>query len=524
MPILKDDHHRNLAFWGLMLIAVGLPLSVFLMSVGTFILAGNWILEGRYLERLKRFSTDPLSLALISVYALHLLGMLFTDDLSEGLKQLRVKLPLLLMPLLLFTSKLPDKKQQRTILFMFIVANVVGSIIGMNALLNANPDEILNKRHLSVFISHIRFGLMLTFSFFMLAYYLYVSRNEWSLFEKALSLVVLSWIFFFIIILEAFTAYMAFAVLLAFTLFWIMIRLKNRRLKLTTLSVVILFAIFSTGYIYKIVDNHFERVPVNPKTHAVKTLNGNYYSHQSDVPYRENGHLVWNFVCWEELEKEWPNKSAIDFQADDQLGQPIRFTAIRYMTSKGLRKDSVGIHQLSEHDIQQIEQGFTNYKHTGRLGISRRIDQMFWAFETYQWNKNANGSSTIQRWVYMEIGWSILKANPFFGVGTGDVLSSYRDAYEVDSRGLEKAYQGISHNQFLTIAIAFGFFGFTWFVLSIIYPVIRYRNDYLYMAFVLLMVVSFLTDNTLDRQSGVTLVAFFNAFLIVRREFAETAD
>jgi hypothetical protein len=38
------------------------------------------------------------------------------------------------------------------------------------------------------------------------------------------------------------------------------------------------------------------------------------------------------------------------------------------------------------------------------------------------------------------------------------------------------------------------------------------------------MVVSFLTDNTFDRQSGVTLFAFFNAFLIVRREFTETPD
>jgi hypothetical protein len=332
------------------------------------------------------------------------------------------------------------------------------------------------------------------------------------------------WILWFLIILEAFTAYFAFGAVLIFTVFNLLLKQRNRILK-TTLSIGVLFMLITGGfYLKSIKDNHFHEVPFNHKTLTVKTVNGNYYTHQRDIRYRENGHRVWNFVCWDELKKEWPTRSAIDFEANDHKGQPIRFTAIRYMTSKGLMKDSVGIHQLSEQDIQHIEQGFTNHLYTDKLGVARRTDQFFWAIEEYSWQQNANNSSALQRWVYLQVGWSILKENLLLGVGTGDVFDAYKQAYTVSDRGMEKQFQGISHNQFLTIGITLGIVGLAWFLFALAYPLFVYRRDYLYVAFILLMAVSFLSDNTFDRQSGVTLFAFFNAFLIVRREFAEVRD
>ncbi|MBP9152873.1 MAG: hypothetical protein KBF73_11365, partial [Flavobacteriales bacterium] len=108
MPKLTDNQHRNIAFGGMAMIVMGLPLSVFLVSVGTFVLVGNWLLEADYLKRLKQFFSDPLSLILVSIFLLFCIGMIWTENISHGLKELRVKLPLILMPLLLFTSKLPS--------------------------------------------------------------------------------------------------------------------------------------------------------------------------------------------------------------------------------------------------------------------------------------------------------------------------------------------------------------------------------------------------------------------------------
>lgn len=519
---LTDSQHRNITFLGMAMIAMGLPLSVFLVSVGTFVLAGNWLLEGQYKKRLKQFFTHPLSVVIVSIFLALCVGLLWTNNMGQGLKELRIKLPLLLLPLFLFTSKLPNKNKQQQLLLLFVVACLVGTLFGLGRYCELWGGELLNKRHLSVFISHIRFGLMLSFSFFILAYFLYAKRQVWSLAEKAVSVLVMLWLLWFLLVLEAFTAYLAFAVVLFFSALWMLKKLKSGHLK-ATLIVAMIGLLAAIGfYVKTIADTHFHHVPFDYKTQNEKTLNGRMYAHQKDVLYRENGHRVWNYVSWEELRNEWPKRSEVNFDENDKKGQPIKFTAIRYMTSKGLMKDSAGVHQLTADDIAHIENGFTNHLYTDKLGISRRIDQLFWAIEEYSWQQNANNSSTLQRWVYAQVGWSIFKANKWFGVGTGDVVDAYKNMYAQNNWGLEKQFQGISHNQFLTIAISLGAVGLLLFLIMLVYPLFLYRNDYLYTMFILLMVVSFLTDNTFDRQSGVTLFAFFNAFLITHHAFQNT--
>jgi O-antigen ligase len=147
---------------------------------------------------------------------------------------------------------------------------------------------------------------------------------------------------------------------------------------------------------------------------------------------------------------------------------------------------------------------------------------MLWAYEEYKWQQNANNSSTLQRLVYFQTGIDIFKQNPIMGVGTGDILQAYKNEYAENDRGLEKRFQNISHNQFLTIAVTLGIVGLMFFFVSVFYPFWLYRSDMLYGVFTCLMLVSFMTDNTFDRQAGVTLFAFFNALLIVRRELSET--
>jgi len=192
MPKLTDNQHRNIAFWGMALIAMGLPLSVFLVSVGTFVLAGNWLLEGQYKKRLTQFFTNPLSLSLVSIFLMFCVGLLWTENIGQGFKELRIKLPMLLMPLLLFTTKLPDKKRLQNILFLFVLASVVGTVFGAGRYFELWGGELLNKRHISLFISHIRFGLMLTFSFFILAYTLYAKWKEWTILEKVFCIMAIT--------------------------------------------------------------------------------------------------------------------------------------------------------------------------------------------------------------------------------------------------------------------------------------------------------------------------------------------
>ncbi|MFT6027803.1 MAG: hypothetical protein ACI8P5_002076 [Bacteroidia bacterium] len=83
-------------------------------------------------------------------------------------------------------------------------------------------------------------------------------------------------------------------------------------------------------------------------------------------------------------------------------------------------------------------------------------------------------------------------------------------------------FQDISHNQFLSVGIVVGLSGLLWFIFALLFPVGLYYKDYLYLMFIALVLTSFLTDNTLGTQSGVTLFAFFNSLLIIRKEFSDT--
>ncbi|MBL4586191.1 MAG: O-antigen ligase family protein [Flavobacteriales bacterium] len=519
MPIISDTQHRNLTFWGMALIAIGLPLSGFLISIGTFVLAGNWLLERDYKQRLKRFFTDPLSLIIVSIYLLFVVGMIHTENVDQGLKELRIKLPILLLPLFLFTSKLPSKKRLQDILLLFVMACVIGTGVSMIRYFGIADDEIVNRRHLSVFISHIRFGLMVVLSFFILTYYLIAKQKHWSIVDKILTLGIMGWLFYFLILLESPSSYLGFVAVLCFSLLRLIFTLNKLWLKIITVLIILVGSSFSFLYVNAIYQNHLLDLPFERQKLDLKTANGRYYSHEPAILKRENGHRTWNYVCWQELYNEWPKQSQIPLNGKDKHGNEVKYTLIRYLASKGFRKDSIGLNKLSSIDIRHIENGFTNYKYADNWGVSRKINQLFWEMNEYETKGDPNVSSLMQRVVYFRSGLQIVGKHFLFGVGTGDLYAEFQLLYSKNDNGLIEKRKGISHNQFLSIAIGVGVIGFAWFVFALFFPLREYWKDYLYTTFLLLIVVSLLSDNTLDSQAGATFFAFFNALLMVRKEF-----
>ena len=77
-----------------------------------------------------------------------------------------------------------------------------------------------------------------------------------------------------------------------------------------------------------------------------------------------------------------------------------------------------------------------------------------------------------------------------------------------------------SHNQFLSILVGFGIPGLAWFLLAIFYPLYLrgYRHDFFMNLFLLIALLSMLTEDTIESQTGVTFFAFFyTLFLFARR-------
>ena len=190
---------------------------------------------------------------------------------------------------------------------------------------------------------------------------------------------------------------------------------------------------------------------------------------------------------------------------------------VRYLTSKGLRKDSVGVFSLSENDVSNIKKGIPTVRELKYSGIFLRLDRLFFEYNVYINQGNPSGNSATQRLEFWKVGWGIVKDNFFTGVGTGDVQQAYDQQYSKQENRLDEKFQLRAHNQFLTIWITFGIFGLLFFIFILFYPfsdpVVR-ENNY-YLAFFIVVLLSFVAEDTLETQAGLSFfVAFYTFFLL----------
>lgn len=148
----------------------------------------------------------------------------------------------------------------------------------------------------------------------------------------------------------------------------------------------------------------------------------------------------------------------------------------------------------------------------GLIGLFRvpTINQRskeFFKKETYTEYKRHN--STSIRLTILRSGIKLVKDNMLTGVGIGDVKDELVKSYENISYDLvERRYN--THNQYLSVFVGTGLFGFAAFIFLLLYNLkisINKENQELLLLIVLFM-LNFLTENILERQNGVMFFFF----------------
>jgi len=88
--------------------------------------------------------------------------------------------------------------------------------------------------------------------------------------------------------------------------------------------------------------------------------------------------------------------------------------------------------------------------------------------------------------------------------------------YESMHSKLDLVWRLRCHNQYLAITVAFGFIGLFVFLFYLFYPaiVLRKKLHYLYWPFFLIALLSFITEDTLETQSGVSFFIFFQTLFL----------
>jgi hypothetical protein len=186
-----------------------------------------------------------------------------------------------------------------------------------------------------------------------------------------------------------------------------------------------------------------------------------------------------------------------------------------------LRKDADGVRSLSNDDVRAIESGFPTYSEAREKGLEKRLNRIFFEWANFRAGGDPDGHSVMQRWEFWKTAVWIIKNNVWLGVGTGDVNASFQEAYKANNSPLDSTYRLRAHNQYLTMWVTYGVFGFIAFMVIVFWPVIKGRKrDSLTIMIVLLVALSFLTEDTLESQAGVMFMAFFYMLFTSKRVVA----
>ena len=516
---------------GLLMVAVGLTLSPFLMGMSQFWLALVWLVDaltppfkgvGGIKTKLSRFWHNKAAVLLVAFYLMHVVGLLWTSDFEYALKDLRVKLPILVMPFVL-SSMLPlDRKRFDFVMLVYVLSVFIATLFSSVSYWRHDYEDV---REISHFISHIRFCLNIVFSMAVIGYYIFKMRvpREHGVpafgvkvaVNQFLMWFIWLWFAYQIYIFESLTGYVILAAVVLVSVVYAFLRWQKAmgwRIAIAALLV----AVVVTGalVVWHEMKPLLKVEPVDFATLEKKTAQGNDYWHDTIHNPVEDGKYVGLYYCRKELQEAWQQRSALPL--NDSAGVMLEPTLARYLTSKGLRKDAQGVMALTDEDVHNIEQGVANYNNWQHPGLRARLSSTLFEYGLYRKYNNPNGGSLSQRVEFTRASLHLIGQHPWFGVGTGDVPQAFSQAYDEIHSPLQEEYRFRAHNQYLAIAVAFGLVGLAFFLFVLFYPWFASRNNhtYLYLVFFCIMLLSMFPEDTLETQAGATLFAFFMALLL----------
>lgn len=96
-----------------------MPIALSSMSIGLLFL--SWLVTNPW-KRFGNLKQNRVGLALMGFYALYVIGLLYSTDQGQALKELEYKLSFLLFPLIITTGPVLTKRQFRLVLLVFVAA------------------------------------------------------------------------------------------------------------------------------------------------------------------------------------------------------------------------------------------------------------------------------------------------------------------------------------------------------------------------------------------------------------------
>ena len=483
--------------------------SVFVTNLLWTLLLVNWVAEWNWKEKFEDFRENYLLQAFLVLFAVHVLWLLGTSNMSYALFDLQKKIPLFVVPLVVSTSRPLVRKERLSVATLYVTTVLVVSIIGLVRYLTI-PD--LPYRDIVPYISHIRFGLNVCMTLVLLVYAAVCHRRLWL---YVLNGLLALWLCLFLLILHANTAFIILLVTSLVLLLAYGKRLPRKTGRWVTWSFCAVLLLLA-GLIGSYANDYYRLQPLSTSPLKPLTANGNPYEHNNDGLV-ENGNYIHIYVCEKEMRQQWAKLSNYPLDSLTPIGYTVYPALLRYLGAMGVTKDSVGMTHLTAADVAAIEKGIANPVYL-KPGPRKLFYVLFYEFENYRCYHNVSNFSLLQRFELWDAGWKVFLRHPLMGVGTGDVPDScHQMLAEADSPLADSQLH--THNQYLNFLIAFGVLGFgliAFFFIRAIACMLRgyrqtrlssasyYRGaNVLFVAFLCILFVSFVNEDTLETLAGI---------------------
>lgn len=512
---LLNEWRENIFFLSLIATASVFPYSEALVSI----LAGFTFFQAFALFSWKHPTVKSqlwyVVLFPISIFGIYLIGTVFTADISFALYELRKVVFWIVFPVAIYLSPRLSEKKIYSVFIVFIFSVTIASLIITGKLVIPDEMRIDEFRSVSI-ISHIRFSFQVVLSLIFLTWLLLNKDNLQINIPGIIFGGFIVWLLFFMVLLKSlvgiFTLYGT--LLVALLIFTVAAQnIKKRITLILLLSSIIIIPILLIG---KVVVEFYDFEKIDPLKVENVTPSRNYYHHDFDQKLRENGHLVYMYICEKELREEWNKRS--DIKYDDNLNDfTLGSTLIRYMTSLGYRKDSAGVSKLTHDDIRLIQEGVTNYKFKNhRFSLYPRIYDTVWDLDYYFRTGDPNGKTLSQRIEYARASLVLIGENLWFGIGTGNWKIKYDEVYDQTESRLSIEKRGSSHNQYLNYMVKFGVAGFGWIVFAVLFPVFRlgHRRNFIFVLFLISYAFANLGDANMETHMGLSFFSFFYSLFL----------
>ncbi len=521
--MFSRNTHQTVHLICLLLAAFLMPVSVWILSVVSIVMSANWLLGGEYRRKINILRSRPGIMILLALFAMYLVWLLNTTDFHEAPAELRLKLPLLFFPVVAGSTERTDRSLLRMVMLSFIAGCLFATFAGFAALAGLMPGEIRSSRELALFVPSIRLSILLCFATFSSLWLIFSDGGEerqagtvGRLYKVMLAAAAAAMSYFLFRLLSV-TGLVIFVLLLFLT--GIFLITAGRRVRLGIIFLAAAAAATAALTILSLSAWNRLHNPADPSVNGKRqlTLSGRAYTHYPEETLMENGYLVWVNVCEEELRQGWNRRSLKAYDGADAAGNELRMTLVRYITAKGMPKDSAAVATLSDSDIFNIEQGYANPLYARKGSPMARAYEIAWEIDRATGGANPSGHSLTQRPEFYRAAAGIISKHPWTGVGTGDLARAFSDEYASISSPLKPEYRLRAHNQYLTFGVTFGIPGMILAVALLLIPWLMSggRFSYLFLVFMTVILISMFNDDTFSSFTGAAFFSYFYTLLIV---------